>query len=305
MDSLEHQMLRNFEVVVVEDGSTRSSQEVCARPWGFDVHYLEQENGGPAAARNAGVRSPHCRAKWLLFFDSDCILPPHYMGLCEELLADYASVQCFGGPDAAGSDFSLWQKSVSYAMTSPFSTGGIRGGSERSERFCPRTFNMGVLREAFLEVGGFSDMRYGEDVDLSLRLRRAGYKIQLFSNLFVFHKRRATYGAFFRQVMHSGKARWILSRKHKSSLRLVHVLPALGVLLIVVALTFVWYDFTLLVLLLGALYGIVVLIHAWYRLRNFRGGLISVVCCAAMLIAYGAGFWISMLGLEMQRGREQ
>lgn len=303
MDSLEHQMLRNFEVIVVEDGSTHPSRAVCEQPWSFRVHYIAQANGGPASARNAGVRSSACQAKWVLFFDSDCILPPHYMGLCEELLADYVAVQCFGGPDAAGPDFSLWQKSVSYAMTSPFSTGGIRGGSERSGRFHPRTFNMGVLREAFLQVGGFADMRYGEDVDLSIRLQRAGYQTQLFSNLFVYHKRRTTYAAFFRQVMHSGRARWTLSCKHQRTLRLVHVLPAVGVLwLCAVGVASLWWGYALLGLLPAALYGLLVFAHAWYRLRHLRGGMLSVACCATMLLAYGVGFWIEMLGLDVERG---
>lgn len=296
--SLAHQSSHRFEVIVVEDGSTLRGEELCRREWGFPVHYMEQENQGPARARNTGVGSPYCRSPWVLFFDSDCILPPNYILTCEDLLQDYPEVSLFGGPDAAAPGFNHWQKCVSYAMTSPFSTGGIRGGGEGADKFYPRTFNMGVRRSAFTEVGGFADMRYGEDVDLSMRLCEAGGKSMLFKELFVYHKRRGNFRAFFRQIEHSGRARIELRKRHPGTLRLVHMLPAVGVVLLIVAATCVYLPLTVGVLALGLLYGLIILLHALIRTRNMHVALLAVPACATMLMGYGVGLLVGLLGLE-------
>lgn len=232
--SLAEQTDRDFEVIVVEDGSQKTSEEVVrafrsdepaenAAP-SLTIRYHRKPNTGPGLSRNEGAAL--ARGDFFVFLDSDCLLPPGYVA---EVKKGIAATGCdvFGGPDRAAADFSVMQKAVSYSMTSFCTTGGIRGGGEKMDKFHPRSFNMGVSRRAFEGVGGFSGMRYGEDIDLSIRLIRAGFKSVLLKDAWVCHKRRTDMAAFFRQVYHSGAARIHLTRKHPHSLKAVHTLPAL------------------------------------------------------------------------------
>ena len=91
-------------------------------------------------------------------------------------------------------------------MTSFLTTGGIRGSKKGLEKFVPRTFNMGFSREVYQKVGGFKDM-FGEDIDLSTRIRKAGFTVELFPEAYVYHKRRVSLKSFYRQVYVFGMAR--------------------------------------------------------------------------------------------------
>ncbi|PIE84269.1 MAG: glycosyl transferase family 2 [Bacteroidia bacterium] len=306
LESLSHQGVRGFEVIVVDDGSTRRCDEVCAK-WetigAFPLRYEWQQNTGPAGARNRAALDPALRGDYILFLDSDCIAPPNYLYFTQHWVGESGWVDLWGGPDAFMKSFTVKQKAISYAMTSPLTTGGIRGGGERATKFYPRTFNMGVRREAFRQVGGFtSDMRYGEDVDLSMRLVEQGFRSALFPDLFVYHKRRTTFGAFFRQVFHSGGARVDLSRRHKGSLKLVHLLPAIGVVLLILGMLIPVTNFQEAVFALALLYALLVGLHATYRFRSPRLGGLAILACAVMMLGYGLGYLSSLLGLA---GREE
>lgn len=289
LESLARQSCKDFDVVVVEDGSYARGDAECAR-WSkhLSLRYDYIANRGPAGARNHGATL--CEGEYIIFFDSDCLIPENYISLAKQFLCDSPGVALWGGPDAAHPSFTPIQKAISYAMTSPFSTGGIRGGSERADKFYPRTFNMGVRRDAFDAVGGFADMRYGEDVDFSMRVVEAGYASQLRRELFVYHKRRTSLREFYRQVQHSGRARVALSRRHKGTLRVVHALPAAGVVLLVGALVPLWRIYSLAVITVCMLYGFAVLLHASVRLRSFRLGWLSMMACCVQLLGYGVGF---------------
>lgn len=289
LESLARQSCKDFDVVVVEDGSYDRGEAECAR-WAehLSLRYDYITNRGPAGARNHGATL--CEGEYVVFFDSDCLIPPDYIRLAKEFLADAPGVALWGGPDAAHPSFTPIQKAISYAMTSPFSTGGIRGGSERADTFYPRTFNLGVRRDAFDAVGGFADMRYGEDVDFSMRVLEAGYASQLRRELFVYHKRRTSLRQFYAQVQHSGRARIALSRRHKGTLRLVHALPAVGVLLVALALVPLSRHYSLAVVMAGMLYGFAVLLHASLALRSFRLGWLAMMACCVQLLGYGVGF---------------
>lgn len=219
--SLAGQTDRDFEVIVVEDGSTKTSESIASE---YGVKYHTKPNTGPGLSRNEGAAL--AQGDFFVFLDSDCVLPPEYVAAAKAGI-ERTGCDVFGGPDRAGDDFSPMQRAVSYSMTSFFTTGGIRGGGERMDKFHPRSFNMGVSRKAFEKLGGFSGMRYGEDIDFSIRLIRAGYKSVLLKDAWVCHKRRTDMRAFFRQVFHSGQARIRLERRHPHSLKAVHTLPAL------------------------------------------------------------------------------
>jgi glycosyltransferase involved in cell wall biosynthesis len=225
--------VREWEVIVVEDGSTVRSDKICEKYSGeIELSYIFQENAGPAAARNTG--SKNARGEWLVFFDSDCIIPPGYFEAVNEALED-PSIDFFGGPDRAAADFTNTQKAIDYAMTSFLTTGGIRGGRRKLDTYYPRSFNMGIRRSAFEDVSGFTGLRFGEDLDLSMRLMKAGYRSALVEDAWVYHKRRTNLKKFFKQVYNSGMARVVLNRLHPGTMKTVHLLPSLFVLYLAAA----------------------------------------------------------------------
>ena len=294
LESLSAQTVKPFELVIIEDGS----KERCDHLLGhyrsfFTIHYHYKENEGRCEARNYGLQ--RAGGDYMLFFDSDVILPPFYFERLEAAMAA-SPCDCFGGPDAADDSFSDMQKAVSHSMTSFWTTGGIRGGKVVMEKFCPRTFNMGISRKVYETVGGFNDM-LGEDIDLSLRIRKAGFDIRLIRETFVYHKRRIDFARFFKQVNNFGQARIWLHLIHPGSMKFVHTLPALmlvaGVLLLAASLFFPW------LLLLPLLYALLVFFDAIAQRHTLKVAALSVVAAAVQITGYGSGFlkafWCKMV----------
>ena len=203
--SLTRQAYKDFEVLVVEDGSTKPCRDVVVRyEREMNVRYFVIPNGGPSGARNYGAKES--AGDYLLILDSDCVLPDTYLETIDRSLIQQP-VDAFGGPDKSHESFTPIQKAISYSMTSFFTTGGIRGGKRKLDRFYPRSFNMGIRRDVFSSLNGFdTSMRYGEDVDFSMRIVKAGYQTMLIPEAYVYHKRRTSFPKFFRQVEHSGSA---------------------------------------------------------------------------------------------------
>ena len=225
--SLALQIRSDFEVVLVEDGSSPElSSEAVADAYRnrLRIRYVWQPNGGPAAARNTGAA--HASGDFFIIMDSDCIVPPDYFARVYAALAG-GDIRFFGGPDSAGDDFSPLQKAVSYSMTSLFTTGGIRGNRRTVSKYSPRSFNLGIDRSLFEQVGGFSDMRIGEDIDFSLRVMATGVQAVFLPEAVVCHKRRTSLKLFFKQVFVFGTARVNLNIRHPRSRKAVYLLPAL------------------------------------------------------------------------------
>ncbi len=294
LETLTRQIHKEFEVVVVEDGSSVSAESVVAKYQNIlNLKYLTKKNGGPASARNFGAR--HASGDFFVFLDSDCIVEEDYTSV---VAANHWKF--WGGADKAADDFSPMQKAVNYSMTSFFTTGGIRGSkSGRLDKFFPRSFNMGVTRELFDKVGGFSDMRYGEDIDFSYKIVESGCTPHLLSGAEVCHKRRTNSCAFFRQVFASGTARIELNRRHPSTTKLVHMLPAMYVLFSVVAILFsiIFSVWGLVVLLLPAL--------VWFidsSLRNgLHIGLLSIWTSYIQIYGYGCGYIFKSLQVLLRK----
>lgn len=224
LESLTHQTFRDFEVVIVEDGSSIPCKEVCQKyEKTLDIKYFEKQNSGPGQSRNYGAE--RAKGDFLLILDSDVVLPEGYLKAIEDDL-NREDADAFGGPDAAHPSFTDTQKAISYSMTSFFTTGGIRGGKKKLDKFYPRSFNMGIRKEVYERLGGFSKMRFGEDIDFSIRIFKAGCRCRLFPEAWVWHKRRTDFRKFWRQVYNSGIARINLYKKYPESLKLVHLLPA-------------------------------------------------------------------------------
>ena len=285
LESLSKQTLKDFEVLLIEDGSVNRCDTV-AQEFDKDLNicYFYKENSGRSLTRNYGME--RASGEYLIFFDSDCIIPERYFEIVKARLEeDY--VDCFGGPDAAHTSFSNLQKAISYSMTSFFTTGGIRGGKKGMEKFTPRTFNMGFSKEVYKRVGGFKDM-FGEDIDLSLRIQKAGFHTVLIRDAFVYHKRRVSFRSFYRQVSVFGRARVDLYLLHPESLKIVHLLPAAFVLgsLILILLSFfcIWALLPLIVYFLALFFESLVCNH------SLRIAGLSVLTSIIQLGGYGIGF---------------
>ena len=286
LESLSHQTLKDFEVLVVEDGSSVPCKEVTDKyRLSMEVRYYAKPNSGPGQTRNYGAE--RSRGEYLLILDSDCILPEGYLQAVEAEL-EREPADAFGGPDRAHTSFTPVQKAINYAMTSFFTTGGIRGGKKKMDKFYPRSFNMGVRADVYKALGGFSNMRFGEDIDFSIRIFKNGYRCRLFPGAWVWHKRRTDFRKFFKQVHNSGIARINLYKKYPESLKLVHLLPAVftvGVVLVLLAsLVCPW---SLLLLLMFAL---VIFLDSSLRNRSVWIGALSVGAAFIQLTGYGSGF---------------
>lgn len=286
LESLTRQTIKDFEVVVVEDGSAVPCKEVVERYSSLlDVHYYSKPNSGPGQTRNYGAE--RSRGEYLIVLDSDCILPENYMEAVEaELKREPADA--FGGPDRAHPSFTPVQKAINYAMTSFFTTGGIRGGKKKMDKFYPRSFNMGIRSKVYQDLGGFSKMRFGEDIDFSIRIFKGGYSCRLFPEAWVWHKRRTDLRKFFKQVHNSGIARINLYKKYPESLKLVHLLPAaftVGVILILVA---AWISPWFLSVLL--LFCLLVGTDAALKNKSLKIGVIAIAASFIQLTGYGTGF---------------
>lgn len=287
LDSLTRQTFRDFEVVVVEDGSTLPCGSVVGRYRDvLDVHYHAKPNSGPGQTRNyaAGLS----RGEYLIILDSDCILPPGYLAAVEQELGREPA-DAFGGPDRAHPSFTALQKAINYSMTSFFTTGGIRGGKKKMDKFYPRSFNMGVRHDVYRRLGGFSSMRFGEDIDFSIRIFRGGYRCRLFPAAWVYHKRRTDLRKFFKQVHNSGIARINLYKKYPGSLKPVHFLPGIFTLGTAVLLSATVACPCAPLPLLA--YALLVCVDSAVRNRSLRIGLLSVAAAYVQLIGYGTGFW--------------
>jgi glycosyltransferase involved in cell wall biosynthesis len=243
LESLTKQTLKDFEVIIVEDGSIKPCKDVCEKYANIlDLHYYAKENSGPGQSRNYGAERSN--GEWLIILDSDVVLPEGYLEAVEKSLASSTSIEAWGGPDAAHPSFTPVQKAISYSMTSFFTTGGIRGGKAKLDKFYPRSFNMGIRRDVYLKLEGFTKMRFGEDIDFSYRIVEAGYMPRLFPDAWVWHKRRTDFRKFFRQVYNSGIARINLEKRHPGTMKLVHLLPTvftlgvIGLLLITLIFTY-------------------------------------------------------------------
>lgn len=319
LDSLTQQSVTDFEVIIVEDGSQTPCEDVCKKyTEQLDLHYYNKENSGPGQSRNYGVE--RATGEYVLILDSDVVLPEDYIQAVDMELRRQPC-DAFGGPDRAHVSFTDTQKAISYSMTSFFTTGGIRGGKKKLDKFYPRSFNMGIRREVYTELGGFSKMRFGEDIDFSYRIVEAGYQTRLFPSAWVYHKRRTDFRKFWRQVYNSGIARINLEKRHPGSMKLVHLLPmvfTVGVILLGLVCVFgfgvalgstiagmnaanaitnepvVWtiigLSIAALALMPLLLYSGMIFIDSAMTNHSVKIGLLSIRAAFTQLMGYGCGF---------------
>ncbi|AKA36574.1 glycosyltransferase [Flagellimonas lutaonensis] len=276
-----------FEVVIIEDGSTETSEGVIGRYIEqLSISYYQKENTGPGDSRNYGMKK--AKGNYFIVLDSDCVLPSHYLNtVYKSLQNDF--VHCFGGPDAAHSSFTTVQKAINYAMTSFLTTGGIRGKKRAIGKFQPRSFNMGISREAFEKTGGFGNIHPGEDPDLTFRIWKMGYETRLFENAHVFHKRRIDWGKYFKQVNKFGMVRPILNKWHPETAKLTYWFPTIFMIGLLVSLCLSSIGIFWPLYLYG-LYFILVFVDSAIKNKSLPVAFLSVFACVVQFTGYGLGF---------------
>jgi glycosyltransferase involved in cell wall biosynthesis len=290
LESLVLQSYQNFEVILVEDGSTLTSQQVAEKfQHQLTLHYLFKSNSGPGPSRNFGFQ--HARGEYFVIFDSDCIIPPDYFQAVEEGLRTH-KLDAWGGPDRAHQDFTILQRAMGYTMASVLTTGGIRGGKKSVGWFQPRSFNMGLSRKVFERTNGFLFDRYAEDIEFSIRMKQEGFKVGLIPDAFVYHKRRTTFGQFFKQVFNFGKGRALIGKKYPEEVKLTHWIPTLFTAGVIVVFLLPLISRTF--FLIGAagvlFYFTAIFLHSLFVNKNLLVALLSVPSALLQFFGYGFGF---------------
>lgn len=290
LESLTHQTYTNFEVLIVEDGSSNPCKDIIPKyEKNIDISYYYKANSGQGFSRNYGFE--RAKGDYFVVFDSDCIIPKHYFQAVEDELNDNF-LDAYGGPDKAHADFTATQKAISYAMTSFFTTGGIRGGKKRMGAFHPRSFNMGISRAVFNKTKGYKITRMGEDIEFSIRIIEAGYKTGLIADAYVYHKRRTSLAQFFRQLHFFGRARINVARFYPEEIKLVHTFPALftvGFMLMWLLPLVNMHIFFLALGLLMWFFGMI-FFDALAKEKSLKVALLSMLAAFTQLFSYGIGF---------------
>ncbi|KQC28882.1 glycosyltransferase [Flagellimonas eckloniae] len=296
LESLLHQDFKeSYEIVIVEDGSSESSEEAVKRfQQSLQISYYFKENSGPGDSRNYGMQKAN--GNYFIILDSDCILPQQYLTkVNNELQEEF--VHCFGGPDAAHESFTSVQKAINYVMTSFLTTGGIRGGSNSVGKFQPRSFNMGISKEVFEKVGGFGQIHPGEDPDLTFRIWKAGYTTRLFSKAFVYHKRRIDWKKFYTQVNKFGMVRPILNKWHPGTAKLTYWFPSLFMIGLVAFIFLAVIGISLPLAIIGA-YPILLFLDSLIKTKNIKVAFMTIFAALMQFTGYGIGFLKSTILLN-------
>jgi len=277
----------DFEIVIVEDGSTVNCEAVVRKYESkLSISYYYKENSGPGDSRNFGMKK--AKGDYFIIFDSDCIIPADYLTEVDKALKENY-VDCFGGPDRALDSFSDIQKAINFAMTSFLTTGGIRGGSEKIDKFQPRSFNMGISRKAFEASNGFGNIHPGEDPDLSIRLWKLGFETRLFSNAYVYHKRRIDWEKFTIQVSKFGKARPILNSWYPEYSKPTFFFPSLFIIGFAVSVFLLIFIIDL-PLKLYFIYFFIIFVTSAYQNKSLKIGFLSIKAVWKQFYGYGIGF---------------
>jgi glycosyltransferase involved in cell wall biosynthesis len=277
----------NFEVIIVEDGSTNKSDKIALKYNDkLNINYFYKQNSGAGASRNFGME--RATGNYFIIFDSDCIIPPNYLiEVAKALSLNYTDA--YGGADSAHNSFTTIQKAINYSMTSFLTTGGIRGSKKAIDKFQPRSFNLGISKKAFETTNGFSDMKIGEDIDLTFRLWEQNFETQFVENAFVYHKRRATFKDFFKQTFAFGNGRPYLNKKYPYSAKITYWFPSFFITTLLSACLFFILGIKLFLGFFG-FYFILIFLDSLIKNQNFLVAFYSVITTLIQFFGYGLGF---------------
>lgn len=312
LNSLILQSYKEFEVLIIDDGSSDNLFPIINRfNLNLNIYYYKKHNSGPGLSRNFG--SKLAKNNYLIFFDSDCLIPKDYLNnVVYELKKKY--VYIFGGPDYSHNNFNIIQKAISYSMTSILSSGGIRGSKNSLIQFQPRSFNMGIDKKIFLLIGGFSNLKIGEDIDLILRCWKKGFITKFFYRAYVYHKRRNTILQFAKQMYKFGISRKILNNKHKNYNKIIFYIPTLLVIIFIINVCLIYFLYlnnnyinflTTIISIFYFLYIFMIFIHSTYINKSINVGFFSVITTIIQINSYGLGFLHAYIKINILKKTEE
>jgi len=302
LESLTKQTYKNFDIIIIEDGSQETCEHIVKNYANdLDIKYHYKSNSGPGDSRNVGMSK--ATGDYMIIFDSDCIIPPQYFEEVEKHLAKNP-LDTFGGPDSADASFSKVQKAINYAMTSIVTTGGVRGKKNKLDQYQPRSFNMGISREVYQKVGGYSDVNPGEDPDLSYRIMNAGFRVGLIEEAYVYHKRRVDFSKFIKQVYKFGVMRPVLIKWYPDKFKLTYTFPSLFLLfsLFLMVLSLVISPLFLSPL---AFITAVIFIESLLKTKSLSISLLAILASFIQLYSYGYGFLKSAFYILLLKKEER
>ncbi|WP_029283479.1 glycosyltransferase family 2 protein [Pedobacter sp. R20-19] len=288
--TLTKQTYLQFEVLVIEDGSVHDAKAIVdSYADRLDIKYYYKENAGQGFARNYAFE--RANGDYFIIFDSDILVPADYLEIVKNYLYEH-QLDAYGGPDAAHESFTPVQKAISYAMTSPFTTGGIRGNKKHVGQFHPRSFNMGVSRQAWEKVGGFILPRLGEDIEYSIRIHENGFKIGLIPEAKVYHKRRTSFSQFYKQLHFFGRARINIYKHFPKELKLIHFFPAVATIgmMVTLLMNIIYPPLAYVLDFMVLLYFMLIFFHSWSVNKSLKVAFLSIISSFIQLTAYGLGF---------------
>lgn len=290
LETLVLQTYKAFEVLVIEDGSVNDAEAIVnSFSDKLELRYFKKPNEGQGFTRNFGFE--RAKGDYFIVFDSDCLIPANYLEIVNNSLSTNY-LDAYGGPDGAHSSFTPTQKAISYSMTSPFTTGGIRGNKKAIGQFHPRSFNMGISRQVWEKAGGFIITRLGEDIEYSIRIHSLGFKIGLIPDAVVYHKRRTNFLQFYKQLHFFGRARINIYKFFPKELKAVHFFPATFTIGVTITLIFNMLGLKIAILanITLAVYILLIFFHAWWKNKSVKIAFLSIIAAFTQLIAYGLGF---------------
>ena len=302
LESLAKQSYKNFDIIIIEDGSQETCEAIVkSYAKELDIKYHYKSNSGPGDSRNVGMTK--ATGDYLIFFDSDCIIPPQYFDEVEKHLAKNP-LDAFGGPDSADPSFSKVQKAINYAMTSIITTGGVRGKKNKLDQYQPRSFNMGISQEVYQKVGGYTDVTPGEDPDLSYRIMNAGFHVGLIEEAYVYHKRRVDFSKFIKQVYKFGVMRPVLIKWYPDKFKLTYTFPTLFLLfsLFLVALSVAISPLFLSPL---AFIAVILFIESLIKTKSLSISFLAIIASFIQLYSYGYGFLKSAILILVLKKEER
>lgn len=291
LKSLTEVTYKSFEVLVIEDGSTNTSEHVIGRyKDSLDIYYYKKKNTGQGFSRNFGFE--RANGDYFVVFDSDCLIPPHYFSAVNEKIEHHDGIDCWGGPDRAHNSFTPIQKAINYSMTSLFTTGGTRGNRRHIGTYHPRSFNMGISAEVYSKTGGYKITRMGEDLEFSIRIQKNGFNTYYIDDAFVYHKRRTNFIQFYKQLFFFGRARINIRRFHPEELKAAHLFPLVFTITLIYSLSgsMLGYPFADQLLVLYGMFAAILVFDSFRLESNLLVGLYSAAAGFIQLIAYGFGF---------------
>jgi cellulose synthase/poly-beta-1,6-N-acetylglucosamine synthase-like glycosyltransferase len=272
----------DYEVIVVDDGSTDGSAELCEAYW--NVRVIRLDRGGPSRARNAGIEA--ARGELTAFTDGDCIVDRQWL---RELAKGFQSPEIagVGGDQKSPDDETPTGRTIQdFFKAIGFMTGYIKTRAQMTETDHNPSCNS-VYPKALLQgLGGFNESLWpGEDVDLDYRIRRLGYKLMYNPAAVVGHYRPDDYRGLWRMMQRYGACQFHLIRMY-GPFRALHYAPAalvVGLLAAAGTLVIAPWLWPVLLVPLAAMLG-------WFYWKS-RGWRKTFVYCAMLILTLSAWHW--------------